>query len=94
MKNGSGKTKCYLTLKKSSMNLQYISDSKGRTTGVFIPINEWNDLKNKYKGIEQEEINIPEWHKDLVRERVEDYKQNPDTALDFDATLDDIEKDL
>jgi len=76
------------------MNLQYISDSKGRTTGVFIPINEWNDLKNKYKGIEQEEINIPEWHKDLVRERVEDYKQNPDTALDFDATLDDIEKDL
>lgn len=76
------------------MNLQYISDSKGRTTGVFIPINEWNDLKNKYKGIEQEEINIPEWHKNLVRERFEDYKQNPDSALDFDAAMDDIEKNL
>ncbi|VAW18186.1 hypothetical protein MNBD_BACTEROID01-2857 [hydrothermal vent metagenome] len=76
------------------MNLQYISDSKGQTTGVFIPINEWNDLKNKYKNIEQEEVNVPEWHKDLVLKRLEDYKQNPGSALDLDAAMDDIEKDL
>ncbi len=76
------------------MNLQYISDSKGQTTGVFIPINEWNDLKNKYKDIEQEEISVPEWHKDLVLKRLEDYKQNPDSALDFDSAMDDIEKEL
>ncbi len=76
------------------MNLQYISDSKGQTTGVFIPINEWNDLKNKYKNIEQEEVNIPEWHKDLVRQRLNDYKKNPDSAMDLDAAMDDIEKEL
>jgi len=76
------------------MNLQYISDSKGQTTGVFIPINEWNDLKSKYKDIEQEDIDIPEWHKDLVRERFNDYKKNPGSALDFDAAIDDIEKEL
>lgn len=76
------------------MNLQYISDSKGRTTGVFIPINEWNDLKNKYKNIEQEEINIPEWHKDLVLKRLKDYEQNPDSAMDFDSVMEDIEKEL
>jgi phosphorylcholine metabolism protein LicD len=76
------------------MNLQYISDSKGQTTGVFIPINEWNDLKSKYKDIEGEEIDIPEWHKDLVRQRLDDYKKNPGSALDFDAALDDIEKEL
>ncbi|MDA3881279.1 MAG: addiction module protein [Prolixibacteraceae bacterium] len=76
------------------MNLQYISDSKGQTTGVFIPINEWNDLKKKYKNIEQEEVNVPEWHKDLVLKRLEDYKQNPDSAMDFDVAMDDIEKDL
>jgi len=76
------------------MNLQYISDSKGQTTGVFIPINEWNDLKNKYKNIEQEEITVPEWHKDLVLKRLEEYKQNPDSALDFNSALDDIEKEL
>ena len=76
------------------MNLQYISDSKGQTTGVFIPINEWNDLKSKYKDIEQEEISVPEWHKDLVLKRLEDYKNNPDSALDFDSAIDDIEKKL
>lgn len=76
------------------MNLQYISDSKGQTTGVFIPINEWNELKNKYKDIDQEEINVPEWHKDLVLKRIEDYRKNPDSAMDFDQALEDIEKDL
>jgi Putative addiction module component len=76
------------------MNLQYISDSKGQTTGVFIPINEWNDLKNKYKDIEQEEISIPEWHKDLVLKRLEDYQKNPGSAMDFDAAMEDIEKEM
>jgi hypothetical protein len=76
------------------MNLQYISDSKGQTTGVFIPISEWNYLKNKYKNIEQEEISVPEWHKDLVLKRLEDYKQNPNSAMDFDSAMEDIEKDL
>jgi len=76
------------------MNLQYISDSKGQTTGVFIPINEWNDLKSKYKDIEREDINILEWHRDLVRQRLDDYKKNPGSALDFDSVMDDIEKEL
>ncbi|MDD4673083.1 MAG: addiction module protein [Bacteroidales bacterium] len=76
------------------MNLQYISDSSGQTTGVFIPIKEWNELKNKYKGIEQEKINVPEWHKDIVRKRLDDYKENPDQALDFNSAMDDIEKEL
>ncbi len=76
------------------MKLQYISDSTGQTTGVFIPIKEWNVLKNKYKGIEDEEIDIPEWHKDIVKERIADYKKNSDKALDFDRAIDDIEKEL
>lgn len=76
------------------MNLQYISDSKGQTTGVFIPINEWNDLKNKYKDIEQEEINVPEWYKDLVLKRLDDYKQNLVSELDFDSAMDDLEREL
>lgn len=52
------------------MNLQYISDSTGKTTGVFISTKEWNELKIKFKGIEQEEIDIPIWHMDVVRERL------------------------
>lgn len=76
------------------MNLQYISDSKGQTTGVFIPINEWNELKNKYKGIEEEEMEISSWQLNLVKERLEKYHKNPDSALDFDSTMDDIDNKL
>lgn len=74
------------------MNLQYISDNTGKTTGVFIPISEWNELKNKYKDIEQ--IDIPSWQIEEVRNRLADYKNNPEQALDFDTAMDDIEKDL
>lgn len=76
------------------MNLQYISDSSGQTTGVFIPIAEWNELKNKFKGIEQEKLTPADWQMQEVKRRIEVYKKNPKTILDFDAALDNIEKDL
>ena len=76
------------------MNLQYISDSTGKVTGVFIPISEWNELKAKYKGIDQEQIDIPGWQAKEVRERLEDYQHNPDQVLDFDEAMDNIEKEM
>jgi len=30
------------------MSLQFISDNKGKTSGVYIPIQEWNRLKRQY----------------------------------------------
>jgi hypothetical protein len=33
------------------MSLQIIEDSKGKTTGVFIPINDWKRLKKQYKNL-------------------------------------------
>ena len=74
------------------MNLQYISDDTGKTTGVYIPITEWNELKNKYEGLEQ--IDIPNWQIEETRKRVEYYKSFPEHLLDFDTALDDIEKKL
>ena len=38
------------------MNLQYIHDNHGNATGVFIPIEEWQSLKKKYDGLQQEEL--------------------------------------
>lgn len=38
------------------MNIQYISDNTGKTAGVFIPIQEWELLKAKYKGIQSDEL--------------------------------------
>lgn len=34
------------------MKLQVIEDSKGKATGVFIPIKEWKMLKKQYQGLE------------------------------------------
>ncbi|MFN3802384.1 hypothetical protein [Belliella pelovolcani] len=75
-------------------NLQYISDSTGKTTGVFIPIDEWNILKNKYEGIDQEEVDVPTWQKEQVMKRLKDYHANPSLALDFDKAIEDIENEL
>jgi hypothetical protein len=37
------------------MTLQFIHDNKGNTTGVFIPIEEWQILKSKYSDLQKEE---------------------------------------
>ena len=76
------------------MNLQYISDSKGETTGVFIPINDWEYLKRKYKVIEREEkdtVEIPEWHKEIVLQRLKEYQSNPENVLDWEEVQKEIE---
>lgn len=76
------------------MSLQFISDSAGETTGVFIPIEEWNSLKNQFKGIEQAEIGITDSHMDIVRARINQYDKNSAEVIDFDEAIDNIEKSL
>jgi hypothetical protein len=44
--------------------------------------------------IDNEEFDIPLWQMDEVKERMAGYKKNPDLALDFDKTMDEIEKEL
>ena len=51
-------------------------------------------IKNEYPGINQIESQIPEWHKDIVRQRLSDYEKYPEQVLDFNAAMDDIEKNL
>lgn len=73
------------------MNVQYISDGTGQTTGVFIPIDDWEELKKKYGEIEKDEsslFDIPEWQKAIIRQRLMDYKENPDNILDWDDVKD------
>lgn len=35
------------------MNLQFIHDNRGNTTGVFITIEEWQTLKTKYADLQK-----------------------------------------
>ena len=42
-------------------------------------------------GLGDEEIQIPDWHKFLVRERLVQFKKDPDTAMDFDSAMEEID---
>ena len=41
------------------MKLQIIQDTLGKTTGIYIPINDWMALKTKFKGLEEIEYKEP-----------------------------------
>ncbi len=40
------------------------------------------------------DFTIPEWHKDLLEERLESYKKNPGSIKDFKQVIDDFKKSL
>ncbi|MEC3881426.1 addiction module protein [Parapedobacter sp. 10938] len=75
------------------MSVQYISDSKGKTTGVFIPVREWEKLKEKYEGLEETAEAMPEWHKRIVRDRLAEYKANRHIAVPFEEALTALENE-
>jgi len=80
------------------MTLQFIHDTRGNTTGVFIPIDEWQSLKEKYTDLQVEEaqnnIELTDWQKDIIDQRLEDYYKNPNEVMDFDTTIANIRKKL
>ena len=41
------------------MNLQVIHDTKGNPTGVFIPMQDWKQLKKRYADLAQYEVEEP-----------------------------------
>lgn len=76
------------------MKLQILQDSKGNNSGVFIPMEDWILIKNKYPNIETLQQEIPQWQKDIVNSRLADYLQNPNDVKDFDELLDELEREL
>jgi hypothetical protein len=77
------------------MTLQFIHDNSGNTTGVFIPIEDWQSLKNKYTDLQRVEVEnkveLKDWQKEMIDERLSDYYKNTADTEDFDKMLGDIE---
>jgi hypothetical protein len=69
--------------------LQFIHDNKGNTTGIFIPIEEWQILKLKYTELQKEEssVELSDWQKNMLEDRLEDYNENSSQVEDFDAIV-------
>lgn len=80
------------------MTLKFIQDKEGNTTGVYIPIAEWQSLKSKYSELQKAEsdnvIELADWQKEVIDLRLAEYLNDPDDVFDFDKTLDDIERQL
>lgn len=69
------------------MTPQYTYDNQGNPIGVFIPINDWNRITERYSDIED----VPMWEKRLIDQRLEFIRNHPDQLIaidDFIAELD------
>lgn len=79
------------------MSLQFIRDNEGNTTGVFIPIEDWQGLKAKYTELQIQEVQANEalaaWQMRIVDARLDAYYNNPSEVEDFAKVLDQIEKE-
>ncbi len=69
------------------MKLQILQDNFGNQTGIFIPIADWNLIKHNYPDIENLENDLPQWEKDLIDQRLDNYKKNPQNVKPFDELL-------
>lgn len=77
------------------MSVQYISDNLGNHTAVIIPIEEWEKLTTKYTELSDlEDYVVPEWHKDIVLDRLKTLKKNPADLTTAETLFDELEKDL
>jgi putative addiction module component (TIGR02574 family) len=68
------------------MNPQYTYDKQGNAVGVFLPIDDWNSIKDNMP-VEE----LPQWQKDIIDRRLMMIKQNPDSLIpleDFMAEMD------
>jgi hypothetical protein len=62
----------------SNINPQYTFDSAGNTVGVFLPIEEWNTIT------EELHLDIPEWQKKILDQRLESCRKNPSEMIDWE----------
>lgn len=58
------------------MSTQIIQDHNGLPTGVFIPIEDWENLKRNYPNIEKVNEDLPQWQKDILDIRLADLNNN------------------
>lgn len=68
------------------MKTQIIKDYNGLPTGVFIPIQDWENLKKHYPNIEKVDEELPQWQKDLLDARLSEMN-HPENLEPIDELL-------
>jgi hypothetical protein len=57
---------------------QILRDKDGVSMGVFIPMNDWEQVKHNYPEIEEITSDIPQWEKDFIDARLETVDNHPE----------------
>jgi hypothetical protein len=74
------------------MNIQTIENSDGLKTGVFIPIEDWNNMKEKYPNIEEENYVVPDWQKKQLNKRLKKIKEFPESVRPIEEFFAELNK--
>jgi hypothetical protein len=67
---------------------------------LTVPDNKYSDILNLLQGYdyieisEEQEFEIPEFHKHIIDKRLENIKSNPDCLLDWEDVRKEIEESL
>ena len=81
---------------------KYITSNNGEKS-VVLPLQEFEAMMEELeyfrhadedKGSGEADADIPSWHQEVVRQRLQNYAENPEQALDFEASMDEIEAAL
>ncbi|MFY8187855.1 MAG: addiction module component CHP02574 family protein [Flavobacterium sp.] len=75
------------------MRPQIIQDQNGKTTGVFITIEDWENIKRKYPNIEKADEDLPQWQKEIIDARLLDLK-NPQKLKPIEHLFDVLDEEI
>lgn len=80
-------------LKIFTMPINYVSDDTSATIAVQIPIEEWNNLKKKYPGMEELQDLLPQWQKKIIDSRLQAITGNPARLHAIEELFEELDKD-
>ncbi|KPM48364.1 hypothetical protein [Jiulongibacter sediminis] len=72
------------------MNPQILVDDKGNETGVFIPMAEWNRIKEQYPEISGEELN--DRQKMILDQRLSDLENHSEKFRPIEGLFESISR--
>jgi hypothetical protein len=75
------------------MRTQIIQDNNGLPTGIFIPIQDWENIKKSYPNIEKVDQDLPQWQKDILDIRLADLN-NPDKLEPIDELFKALDSEI
>lgn len=74
------------------MNIQTIQDGNGIKTGVFIPIEDWSIIKDRYPNIEEDNYIMPKWQKKELDKRLKKIKEFPESVRPIEELFAELDK--